>query len=1061
MRRYCRISTLLDVRLIVAQQRSRQALTTQEMNESQAAIKHFKEQQKELENCWKQTRWAYDMISAARSKTSECGIKLGSILFCDHPRIDEEEANVADDPVYAVPYIEDNSSPPSPPHSHQSSTASPTFSHRLRTSNKERWTPLAVGGSPRPSLSSPTTIPSSPVAPSSQSTKSALAMSPSPTTPSPPYIDDPDAIVAGSPNIVPVTPLLTDSVNVKLQPIALQQPLYSQPPEVDSTPPSPFPIASPFEVPSHQPYPSPTELESRLHSNFASHRHPVASSPIGPPRPSTTDVEAAQRRHASPPPRFFFPPPPSTSPTASLISQVPGIPRREGREEEEEQDAAAVPTSHHVEEIERGSVVSSRRTTAESLISIPPPPDFGDVDSIDGGYAPSLSSQCSTIDDPSMPDVGRMDAEISGTSDLCLGKYFKTGGSLIRKIHPIDARADGQEEDPSTNHVRVSATSSSSSYKGHYRPKIVGNHHPSLAHHATHSFIGAHHLSKLQPLPIPYSSSSQFCSNYAPPPHHLHLLSTTSTNAQTRLPQKDSTDLTTGEGRSTASIDTTGVSGYYHSSDHHRVRKNVGQMEASSAMSSSSHPASATLSSSTAPSSTPSVSLSAIAAAYSAGAGSPPPIQDLKSVDAYVSGATADMSSSVSAALSSSVRYIACSTASYPASSSSTPYGKSSIDVVAGDSVSLAPSSVSSTASTPMNSKKQLPTSHDLPQRRKIGVHGSGSSSSSSASSQRSSLSSFARSHGDPSQLLLCPPPSPPQPPQHNSFMMGSDRTKPPSTYQLIHLQQQQQQASQQQQAPQQQQPLNVVRASETTETALHSARPYRQSSFSKCQPVRLNRLSSLKMTTSASAVSASSSHFDAPNATMSNQNESRHHYHHHRNNFKVEYVSKVSVSSTPSPVIVENKNGFVTNTRVVHHDDIDVVSSRSSSRSSSSFPGGRGGGGGGRGLIKESEDGKSKGEDSVFSPPVSPTISSSPVDSLNVFAAYYHGLPPGQRTTVGVRANSLVEDVCRSVVKHFNKMVILKGSGTPVYIDEEFHVRWLNGEIKGGAFLVYDDKDD
>ena len=86
----------------------------------------------------------------------------------------------------------------------------------------------------------------------------------------------------------------------------------------------------------------------------------------------------------------------------------------------------------------------------------------------------------------------------------------------------------------------------------------------------------------------------------------------------------------------------------------------------------------------------------------------------------------------------------------------------------------------------------------------------------------------------------------------------------------------------------------------------------------------------------------------------------------------------------------------------------------------------------------KECDDEK---KSNLSSPVESPRGTFPSPDSLNVFAAYYHGLPPGQRTTVPLRANSVVEDVCRNVVKHFNKMVILKGSGTPVYIDEEFHV--------------------
>ena len=406
MRRYCRISTLLDVRLIVAQQRSRQALTTQEMNESQAAIKLFKEQQKELENCWKQTRWAYDMISAARSRTSECGLKIGSILSCEHPRVDDNldgdvdvGANPDDDPIYAVPYLDENSPPPPMSqflkHQQQSAAERPStasserrpsstsLSSHQRGPTKESWTPMAyapapptpsglhprsrssassrAGLHPQSSYSSPSppflnsSLPTTPTSPyvderdanvtSGSRLHHRSSPSSQPTTPTTPYIDDCDPIVAASPNLASSvsTAILTDSVNVELQPVTLTFPL-------PSTLSSQLPNGHLLEVSTQhlqlghhhhnhpedhlqlspvqqQPELSPKQRRKQLQSQYQTSSHPrlpIASSPICPPRPSEDASSAAatnQRDLSSSPPHFFFPPPPSTSPTASIVSR--------------------------------------------------------------------------------------------------------------------------------------------------------------------------------------------------------------------------------------------------------------------------------------------------------------------------------------------------------------------------------------------------------------------------------------------------------------------------------------------------------------------------------------------------------------------------------------------------------------------------------------------------------------------------------------------------------------------------------------------------------------------
>ena len=417
MRRYCRISTLLDVRLIVAQQRSRQALTSQEMNESQAAIKLFKEQQKDLENCWKQTRWAYDMISAARSRTSECGLKLGSILSCEHPRIEDDcEVNSVEDPIYAVPYLDENS--PQPPISQfiqqqqqqqqqqqsvdqrRPSTASSerrpssTASSHQRGPSKESWTPIAFAApssSPsgsdlhsqsrssahsrsglhhQSSYNSPSppinfTVPTTPTSPYNDGNDSNLASRPNsgpglhpgpstssqPTTPTTPYIDDCDPIVAASPNLAPFSSsMLTDSVNVELQPVTLNFPQPSTPSlqqpnghllegatqHLQLTPssghhPEDHIQLSPVQkqhhhLPQQQPHCSPVQQRKRQSQfQITSHpRLPIASSPICPLRLSgnATPATANESDLSSSPPRFFFPPPPSTSPTASVISRT-------------------------------------------------------------------------------------------------------------------------------------------------------------------------------------------------------------------------------------------------------------------------------------------------------------------------------------------------------------------------------------------------------------------------------------------------------------------------------------------------------------------------------------------------------------------------------------------------------------------------------------------------------------------------------------------------------------------------------------------------------------------
>jgi hypothetical protein len=57
---------------------------------------------------------------------------------------------------------------------------------------------------------------------------------------------------------------------------------------------------------------------------------------------------------------------------------------------------------------------------------------------------------------------------------------------------------------------------------------------------------------------------------------------------------------------------------------------------------------------------------------------------------------------------------------------------------------------------------------------------------------------------------------------------------------------------------------------------------------------------------------------------------------------------------------------------------------------------------------------------------------------TVTVFAAYYHGLSSGQKVSVPVQYSTDCSDVIRTVVKHLNKMVILKGAGTPVYTDDD-----------------------
>ncbi|XP_022089300.1 uncharacterized protein LOC110978538 isoform X4 [Acanthaster planci] len=84
IRRFTRLSSILDIDSLIAQQTLREAFSTDEVNDAKQRLQQVLDYQQELETTWKGMRWIMDVLQYARDKQLRGGVPL-SVLYAPPP----------------------------------------------------------------------------------------------------------------------------------------------------------------------------------------------------------------------------------------------------------------------------------------------------------------------------------------------------------------------------------------------------------------------------------------------------------------------------------------------------------------------------------------------------------------------------------------------------------------------------------------------------------------------------------------------------------------------------------------------------------------------------------------------------------------------------------------------------------------------------------------------------------------------------------------------------------------------------------------------------------------